>query len=77
MLFVVVLLIVMLVMDFNMFLFSLLILLLVGVMVLLDFGSTHYPARGGGSNNGAYCGAFFVNAGHTASVAHWSFGTAL
>ena len=39
--------------------------------------STHYTIRGGASNNGAYCGAFFVLASPSAGYAYWGHGAAL
>jgi len=39
--------------------------------------STHYAVRGGDSLLSAYCGAFLVDAGDTASYAYWIAGAAL
>ena len=39
-------------------------------------GATSVPYRGGNSNNGAHCGAFYVNLNNTASNANWNIGAA-
>lgn len=39
-------------------------------------GATSVPYRGGNSNNGAHCGAFYVNLNNTASNSNWNIGAA-
>lgn len=61
----------------SMFLVVLPSLMLLGTMVLLGLGSTHYNHRGGASLSGINCGVFFIAVDPTASSTSWGYGAAL
>lgn len=48
-----------------------------GALVLLYHLDTHYTLRGGASNTGFYCGAFYVDAADNFYGAYWTLGAAL
>lgn len=50
--------------------------MLIWALVLL-YRSTHYSFRGGSSDIGTYCGAFYVYIRSTDSTAYWGIGAAL
>ena len=47
------------------------------MVYLLFFYCTHYTLRGGTSDNGFNCGAFYVYASSSFSGASWAIGAAL
>ena len=61
----------------SVLMFTLLMVILAGILVLLGLESTHYNHRGGASLSGINCGVFFIAADPTASSASWGYGAAL
>ena len=63
----------------SLFLFSLLLLILAGVLVLLYhlYAYTHYALRGGDSRYGDICGVFCILINTASNVTYWPLGTAL
>ena len=60
----------------SVLMFTLLMVILAGILVLLGLESTHYNHRGGVSDNGSVCGAFYVFGGLAFSHASWNHGAA-
>ena len=61
---------------YSLFLLTMMILMLVGILVLL-YCASYYVFRGGPSTDGVDCGAFFILARRDAFTAYWHFGVAL
>lgn len=59
------------------FLFSLLFLVLTGLMALFCYFASYYARRGCCSNNEEYCGIFSNSFNAPNTYTGWSFGTAL